>query len=62
MSTKATDPEVFDIRIVRRQIERGVITQKAYEKHLADLPDKKSNACPVEATLEHVTFTPTDDL
>ncbi len=37
------EPEarLFDARVVERNIKRGVITRKDYEKHLKALPDVK---------------------
>jgi hypothetical protein len=35
------DPRLFDSRTVERNIKRGVITRKDYEKHLKSLGDVK---------------------
>ena len=29
----------FDVRVVERLIQKGVVTREEYEKHLASLPD-----------------------
>ena len=33
-----------DKRIVERNIKKGVVTKKDYDKHLAQLPDRADNA------------------
>ena len=35
----APDPVLFDRRIVERNIKRGLVTRKDYEKFLKSLPD-----------------------
>jgi hypothetical protein len=35
----APDPSLFDRRIVERNIKRGLVTRKDYEKFLKSLPD-----------------------
>lgn len=41
---KQDDSRLFDARNVERNIQRGVITRKDYEKHLKSLPDVASKA------------------
>ena len=41
---KITDDLLMDTRLVKRNIENGLVTQDAYEKHLADLKDLKDVA------------------
>ena len=36
---EALDPSLFDRRIVERNIKRGLITRKDYEKFLKAIPD-----------------------
>jgi hypothetical protein len=35
------DPRLFDLRNVERNIKRGLITRKDYEKYLKNLTDAK---------------------
>ena len=45
------DPSIFDKRVVRRNIRKGLITQQDYLDHLSGLEDR-SDACePVEEQL-----------
>ena len=37
-------PSLVDKRIVERNIKKGLITRKDYEKHLSDLRDRADNA------------------
>ena len=39
---------LFDTRTVERNIKRGVITRKDYEKHLKSLADASDNVVPAE--------------
>jgi hypothetical protein len=39
---------LFDLRTVERNIKRGLITRKEYERHLKSLPDGASNVLPAE--------------
>ena len=39
---------LFDLRTVERNIKRGLITRKEYERHLKSLPDAASNVAPAE--------------
>jgi hypothetical protein len=45
------DEFMFDKRVVRRNIERGLITQQDYINHLERLQDTSSKCEPVEETL-----------
>ena len=38
------DARLFDLRTVERNIKRGVITRKDYERFLKSLPDASDNA------------------
>jgi hypothetical protein len=42
------DVRLFDIRTVERNIKRGVITRKDYEKHLKSLADASDKVLPAE--------------
>jgi hypothetical protein len=42
------DVRLFDIRTVERNIKRGVITRKDYEKHLKSLADASDKVIPVD--------------
>jgi hypothetical protein len=42
------DPRLFDVRTVERNIKRGLVTRKDYEKHLKSLPDAGDKMMPVE--------------
>ena len=42
------DVRLFDLRTVERNIKRGVITRKEYERHLKSLPDAGANVLPSE--------------
>lgn len=39
-----TEQLAYDIRIIERNITKGKLTQKDYEKHLQSLVDQRSNA------------------
>jgi hypothetical protein len=41
-------PYIYDLRVIQRNLERGLITQKEYEKLLADLEDRKDNVAEPE--------------
>jgi hypothetical protein len=43
------DVRLFDLRTVERNIKRGLITRKEYERHLKSLPDASDNVAPPEA-------------
>jgi hypothetical protein len=42
------DVRLFDIRTVERNIKRGLITRKEYERHLKSLADAAANVAPPE--------------
>ena len=42
------DVRLFDTRTVERNIKRGVITRKDYEKHLKSLADASDKVIPVD--------------
>jgi hypothetical protein len=43
------DVRLFDLRTIERNIKRGLITRKEYERHLKSLPDASDNVTPPEA-------------
>jgi len=45
---EALSPSLFDRRIVERNIKRGLITRKDYEKFLKSLPDVADKIMPPE--------------
>lgn len=48
-----TDEKLFDVRVVERNINKGLITREEYEEYLAGLDDREDNAEKLEATFEH---------
>ena len=42
------DVRLFDLRTVERNIKRGIITRKEYERFLKSLPDAGQNVAPPE--------------
>jgi hypothetical protein len=42
----AADPHHYDTRIVERNIKRGLISRKDYDKFLKSLPDQKDKVRP----------------
>jgi hypothetical protein len=47
-SKELQDVRLFDARVVERNIKRGVITRKDYEKFLKSLADAKDKLKPTE--------------
>jgi hypothetical protein len=48
----ALDPKLFDRRIVERNIKRGLITRKDYDKYLKSLSDSADKLRPAEESHE----------
>ncbi len=48
------DPKFQDARLANRAMKRGLLSPKAYDKHLKSLPDSSDLAVPVEAEMEAV--------
>jgi len=46
------DIRLFDLRTVERNIKRGLITRKDYERFLKSLPDASDNTLPVESGVQ----------
>jgi hypothetical protein len=44
MSNKLESERVYDIRILERNIRKGLITRKDVDKYLKSLPDREGNA------------------
>jgi hypothetical protein len=44
MSTKPDNERTYDVRVIERNIRKGVITRKDVERYLKSLPDRESNA------------------
>ena len=51
---KITDELLMDTRLVKRNIENGLVTKEAYEKHLADLNDLKDVAEVIDVEMSDV--------
>ena len=45
------DPKLFDKRVVRRNIDKNLISRKDYDKWLAGLDDMEDECEPVEVSL-----------
>jgi hypothetical protein len=43
----APDLHHYDVRLVERNMKRGLISRKDYEKHVKSLPDAKDKVKPV---------------
>lgn len=41
MSKDSSDSRMFDVRLLERNIRRGLLTRKEVDKHLKTLPDVK---------------------
>jgi hypothetical protein len=64
MSTRddeVKNPRLFDRRIVERNIKKGLITRKDYEKHLKALNDVATNIASPEERLEDAPEPDMDD-
>ena len=44
MSNKPENERTYDVRVIERNIRKGVITRKDVERYLKSLPDRESNA------------------
>ncbi|GIW47717.1 MAG: hypothetical protein KatS3mg078_1594 [Deltaproteobacteria bacterium] len=38
---------LFDVRVVERNIQEGIITREEYEEYLRKLPDVSDKGCPL---------------
>lgn len=50
------NPKLFDLRVVERNIEKGLITRDEYQAHLDGLADSQDNAAAIEAKFEAGIF------
>ena len=55
------NPRLFDNRTIERNIRKGLITRKDYEKHLKTLPDVTDKIAPPEAPRSYVAAAPDRD-
>jgi len=46
------DIRLFDLRTIERNIKRGLITRKDYERFLKSLPDASDNTLPPETATQ----------
>ena len=51
---KITDELLMDTRLIKRNIENGLVTKEDYEKHLADLNDLQDVAEVVDVEMSDV--------
>jgi hypothetical protein len=49
---EAKNLRLFDNRTVERNIRKGLVSRKDYEKFLKTLPDAAEKAAPADATLD----------
>ena len=49
------DARLFDLRTIERNIKRGLITRKDYERFLKSLPDVSDNTLPPESGAPQAT-------
>ena len=45
-SSETKSPRAFDVRTIERNIKKGNLTRKDYEKHLKSLPDLTDKVAP----------------
>ena len=50
------DDQLFDRRVVERNIEKGLVTREEYEDYLEGLDDTEDNAETIEAEFEAGLF------
>jgi hypothetical protein len=55
------NPRLFDRRVVERNIKKGLITRKDYEKHLKSLSDVATNIASPDERIEEAAEPPLDD-
>jgi len=64
MSSRDEDvknPRLFDRRVVERNIQKGLITRKDYEKHLKALADVGGNIASADERIEDAPEEPIED-
>ncbi|HEX9290669.1 MAG TPA: hypothetical protein VF904_14185 [Anaeromyxobacteraceae bacterium] len=55
------DRKLLDKRVAQRYVEKGVLDEKAYEKHIKSLPDLADQAVPIESDLDDDDLDDLDD-
>lgn len=55
------NPRLFDRRVVERNIKKGLITRKDYEKYLKSLGDVAANIASPDERIEEAAEPPIDD-
>jgi hypothetical protein len=55
------NPRLFDRRVVERNIKKGLITRKDYEKHLKALSDVAGNIASADERIEEAVEPPMED-
>jgi hypothetical protein len=46
--------KIIDKRVVRRNVRKGLLDEKDFDRHIKALPDVADQAVPVESEVEHV--------
>ena len=46
--------KIIDKRVVRRNVRKGLLDEKDFDRHIKSLPDVADQAVPVESEVEHV--------
>ena len=46
--------KIIDKRVVRRNVRKGLLDEKEFDRHIKSLPDVADQAVPVESEVEHV--------
>ncbi len=55
------DRKLLDKRVAQRYVERGILDEKEYEKHIKSLPDLADQAVPIESDLDEDDLDDLDD-
>jgi hypothetical protein len=48
------ETKIIDKRVVRRNVRKGLLDEKEFDRHIKSLPDVADQAVPVESEVEHV--------
>ena len=46
--TEIPNESLFDVRLIERHTRQGLITRQDYEKYLSELPDRETEADPID--------------
>lgn len=46
--------KIIDKRVVRRNVRKGLLDERDFDRHIKSLPDVADQAVPVESEVEHV--------